>query len=220
MFRPSSPVARVLLCVFVMGLSVLAASPAVALSHAAASATATPGETSPGFPANCTATPITAIPDANPFVGETGTGGDQLWMIGLGGPPAPGPGTPSPIPGTYFMGDSFAGPTEYGWFMKVRWVLPPQSPVIATVSGTNRDTGANLHFQLGDSTPVTTLQLDPSTRRLSAQDQRWADFQSYVYFPETGCYEITASWEGGGWTVTIPFVAPDPRGTPVSTPTG
>lgn len=174
----------------------------------------------PGFPANCPGTGYSTIPNANPFVGNIGTGGGELWIIGLAAGPAPGPSTPTPVPGTYVLGDSFAGPTEFGWFMKVRWVMPPQSPVIATVSGTNRDTGANLHFQLGDSTPVTTLQLDPSTRRLSAQDQRWADFQSYVYFPETGCYEITASWEGGGWSVTIPFVAPDPHGIPVSTPIG
>lgn len=46
--------------------------------------------------------------------------------------------------------------------------------------------------------------LDPSHPAIPLQDE-YANFPSYIYLVGSGCYQLSASWEGGGWVLEFAF---------------
>jgi hypothetical protein len=58
-------------------------------------------------------------------------------------------------------------------------------------------------FQIGDRAPSTTPILDPRAPPIPNQPAGWADFLSYLFIPQAGCYVLEAAWPGGMWRLTF-----------------
>jgi hypothetical protein len=89
--------------------------------------------------------------------------------------------------------------TEYGWRVKVLWVMRPDATGTVTAVGRPAEGGQTLWFELAGDEPTTSLLLDPA--QPETRDEGWLNFPSYAYFPAAGCYELRASSERGTWSV-------------------
>lgn len=172
-------------------------------------------------PSACPMPKGSAIPGAT-FFAPWGLGSSPVWAVGLGTPPEPVrqqlPATP---PSRDVFGPGAVGPTRDGWFLRVLWVIAPGTTEPVTLRGRSAG-GESLRFDISNRGVVTTAVLDPGDPPIPIQQGGWAEFPSDVYFPATGCYELEARWAGGGWSVQLPFVAPEgPRAaSPVAGPGG
>lgn len=108
--------------------------------------------------------------------------------------------------------------------MKALWVADSDWDLPVTVRGERRDGGEPILISRGRPTPFDGAVLDPAKPGVPYSEAVPAPFKewpSLLYFPMTGCYDLTVEWAGGGWTATIPFVAPDEiPGFVYATPTG
>lgn len=158
------------------------------------------------------------IPGVAGHFAEWGLGGAPAWLVGWGVPPLPnrtvstdplGDGTaerPYLTPGAQ---ERELGITADGWIQKGLWIVETDAPGPVTVRGVRRGDGLPLRVSVAGEAVVTELVLDPRDPAIPFQRPGWSEFPSYIYFPATGCYELTAEWPGGGWRTTIPFVAPE-----------
>jgi hypothetical protein len=89
--------------------------------------------------------------------------------------------------------------TEYGWRIKVLWLIEPDHEGLIDVRGANTSTGEALWFAAEGEDPGTSLALDPSEPGAPSESGGWREFPSYLYFPRAGCYEVGATWSGGAW---------------------
>jgi hypothetical protein len=87
---------------------------------------------------------------------------------------------------------------EYGWRIKVLWLIEPEHGEIIDVRGVNTSTGESLWFAAVGEDPLTPLVLDPA-QGAPSESGGWKEFPSYLYFPRAGCYELGATWSGGAW---------------------
>jgi len=104
---------------------------------------------------------------------------------------------------------------EYGFGIRMIFLMPPRSTTIATISGKSLTSGVEMRFEIVGHEAETSAILDAVNPAIPVQHAGWAEFPATVWFPENGCYEITATWEGGGWTIQYPFIAAS-----VATPVG
>lgn len=85
-------------------------------------------------------------------------------------------------------------PTPHGYYGKVVAQVDPGFPGTVTLTGKSLDTGAPLWFlNFTSDTPATsqTFQdLGPN-----------GGYAGYILLPASGCYSLTATWDGGSWTV-------------------
>ena len=145
--------------------------------------------------ASCMASAAVPIPGAAPYFADTGLGGPPLWLVGWG----PLLGEASPV--------ALTAPRPDGWPMKGLWVISPDAlagPI--TISGVERATGLPLLIELSDHPPAATVVLHPTAPGIPIQHGDWREFPSLLIFPASGCYDLTATWSGGSWRVTVPFV--------------
>jgi hypothetical protein len=154
-------------------------------------------------PAICSPPPIVPLPTPAPDFSPKGIGGDQLWIaMGMGAISAP-------------VAEHVAVAGEYGFGIRMIFLMPLGSTTVATLTGKSITSGAPMHVSVVGGDAVTSVILDASDPAIPIQHAGWAEFPSTAWFPENGCYEITATWEGGGWTIQYPFVA-----ATIATPVG
>lgn len=89
--------------------------------------------------------------------------------------------------------------TPQGWVWRVLLVtnLRYAGPVTVTGNGP----GGSLLFTQDGQTAMTSLTLD--TRTPASVLNGWGDWETYIYLPGPGCYDVRASWPGGGWRLTF-----------------
>lgn len=134
-----------------------------------------------------------------------GLGTSPLWLVGLG--QTPGWYHPTD-PGFVVSGAKApsATPTGGGNATNVLWLMDPEHPRSVTVRGKNTDTGADLLFQTGGTRrPTSRVSFTPGPGVGKGSVLMW--WTDMVY-PEPGCYEITATWAAGSWTIRLPLPAP------------
>jgi hypothetical protein len=98
--------------------------------------------------------------------------------------------------------------TAYGWRIKVLWVIEPAASTPVMISGADTSTGQPLYFWTGGvhpHGPIAQLTIDPAHPAIPIQHGQWKEFPSYLYAPSAGCYRLSASWQGGGWTLGFGF---------------
>jgi hypothetical protein len=128
-------------------------------------------------------------PDPTPVSDHVGDaiGADPAWAIGFG---------PNATLG--FSPDDLQ--EDHGWLRKVLWLLRRSAAEPVTVTGSRLDDGSPLWFDYEDpGAPETTLVLHPATP--DGQEGDWYEYRGYFVVPSAGCYRLTATWPGGGWTL-------------------
>lgn len=94
--------------------------------------------------------------------------------------------------------------TPQGYASRIVWLIAPSFIEKVTVSMTSRASGRAVSFWWeGNNVPGPggAPVLDPST--YSRGSGEWARYLSVAYLPSAGCYEIRATWRGGGWHFLI-----------------
>jgi len=110
--------------------------------------------------------------------------------------------------GLQYMGPAFVD-TENGWDMRALWVLQGGWTSPVTVRGERVGGGTPLTFDASyGQPPVETLVLNPENPGIPVQHGDWREWPSSLYAQTSGCYELSATWDGGGWSVTVPFLLP------------
>ena len=82
--------------------------------------------------------------------------------------------------------------------------LTPPSPSWRTIQRTNAPLWWAFLGSDGYTIPAPTFTIDPQQIRGSLGARRrskWWD--GALYLPGAGCYTLSASWPGGGWTATF-----------------
>jgi hypothetical protein len=106
-------------------------------------------------------------------------------------------------------GDAFhaedAPRTEFGWRIKVLWVIRPGRSEPVSIEGAERSTGERLWFEFVGEEPTTTLRLDPNEPGVPPEAGHWREFPSYLYFPRAGCYGLESRWPEGSWELGFGF---------------
>lgn len=96
--------------------------------------------------------------------------------------------------------------TPDGWRLKVLWIVDPDHPARITLAGSETTRGWPIEFEIGGTSSVksTSPVLDPDQPSIPLQDE-YANFPSYIYLVGSGCYQLGASWEAGGWVLKFAF---------------
>jgi hypothetical protein len=99
--------------------------------------------------------------------------------------------------------------TQYGWPVAIALVLEDPFNAAVTLVAHDPRTNAPLWWSFANSdgytVPAATFAIDPQ------QDQglTWSTdgtskwWEGALYLPGAGCYSLSASWRGGGWTATF-----------------
>jgi hypothetical protein len=94
--------------------------------------------------------------------------------------------------------------TEYGWRVKVLWVVSPGLKLHARVQGRDLATGTELWFEIGEEGSEAPFGvLDPAHPGVPPTSDGYKEFPSYMYVPRAGCYAISAEWTDGGWRLIV-----------------
>jgi hypothetical protein len=83
---------------------------------------------------------------------------------------------------------------------KILWPIGSDFPHTVTVRVTNRKTGTEAWWDIGEGAPapkkpVRPLLLNPQGNK-GGKPPLWG---TILYLPQTGCYEMTVSWPDGQW---------------------
>ena len=148
------------------------------------------------IPADCpssTATPdVGGIPNQRTYA----VGGPDVWVDGFDSARAL----------TSITRDA-AGPyTQYGWPVRISLVTRDPFAAVVTLVGHDTRTHAPLWWASlsNDSytVPAATFTIDPQQDQGSTDgENKW--WYGALYLPGAGCYTLSASWSGGGWTATF-----------------
>jgi hypothetical protein len=131
------------------------------------------------------------------FIGTVSfQGGSPAWQLGLGSD------------GIVHLHQS----REYSYSStKVMWVVGPNYPLPVTLSGHEVNSGAPLWFEIypsndiiggGASSYTTQAPLDPAEPNRGSTDNstgHWNIWGIGIIALTAGCYELDATWSGGGW---------------------
>jgi hypothetical protein len=138
-----------------------------------------------------------------------GVGGKDVWLVapfylGASGGSNLGHGATVEL-GTH-------SPSEYtlaGWPVQVMVFVQVDQTQPITLTGHDLRTTYSLWFSadannpgaIDEAAPLATI--DPSSVASSTSDGIWKIWFGVLYLPGAGCYQLQASWPGGGWTVTF-----------------
>jgi hypothetical protein len=109
----------------------------------------------------------------------------------------------NPGAGSFVAADAVR--TEYGWRIKVLWIVNPDQADPVTLRGTSVSTGDPVWFEVEDQEPGLAPALDPASPGVPPEEGHWREFPSYLYFPEAACYSLEAAWPGGSWRLGFGF---------------
>src|SRR6266545_4908853 len=93
--------------------------------------------------------------------------------------------------------------TSNGWRIKTLWAVAEDQQGLVKVRGDDIKTGAVVRFKVGEAAISTTGVLDPRKPGTVTAAGEPREFPSYLYFAASGCYELHASWPGGGWKMVL-----------------
>ena len=120
------------------------------------------------------------------------------------GPVVLGPPLWAGVYGTYDAAtNSYSAPdaplTEHGWRIKILFLLEPaqDSAVDLVGQGVHGTEGAVL-FAIGGAKPSAMATFDPENPGIPIQNDGWREYPTYAYFPSPGCFQLRATWPGGG----------------------
>jgi hypothetical protein len=140
------------------------------------------------IPRDCTPGPAprSSLPGIGPVIG-----GSKVWASGFEGSHATI--LIRPYDDTY---------TQHGWSWKIVWEVGPDYTQLVTIQGGNLRNGMPLWIQVTGN-PATSAVLDPKhpDHPGSSVGIDWAEWGSYVFIPQAGCYYLQASWPGGSWRI-------------------
>ena len=95
--------------------------------------------------------------------------------------------------------------TRFGYRIKVLWVVHPRQKAPVTVEGRALATGDPVYFDVGGTgSPEPSAHLDPDEPG-TVPEHDWKEYPSYLFFGRAGCYDLEASWPGGGWRRVFGF---------------
>lgn len=163
--------------------------------------------------ATCPMPNATEIPGSAAYFTEWGLGESPVWLVGWGIPPAP---YQDDYPGPYasYLTPAFAGESARGWPInawpiRALWAHNGTATGPFFLSGSRLGDGAPVWFETPgeESGPTSALSTG-----LSDFPVRQGDFRTWpsdLFFPGTGCYELTAEWGNDRWSIQVPFVAPE-----------
>lgn len=184
----------------------------IVVEHPSTASNATPGSATPiasPVPATPSASVTCPMPDAKAVnfpigvdgqvVHAWGLGDSPLWLVGLGKTPAwyhpTDPGfvirAPNEAPGATMPGTAS---------INVLWLMDPKHPQPVNVRGKGIDNGPDLYFQT-----VGSKEADFTQGGVPGRVYMW---WTSVIYTQPGCYEITATWASGSWTIRLPLPAP------------
>lgn len=159
--------------------------------------------------ADCPMPTGNAIPDSEEYFTPWGVGSSPLWLLGFSNPPE---SLRDEFPvidgGLQYMGPAFVD-TGNGWGMRALWVLQGGWTSPVTIRGERIADGTPLTFDVKyGEPPVETLILYPDEPGIPVQHGDWREWPSMLFAQTSGCYELRATWDGGVWSVRIPFMLP------------
>jgi hypothetical protein len=103
----------------------------------------------------------------------------------------------------------FEGPdaprTQYGWRIKVLWVMRDSQREPVAIDGANVHTGVAMWFEPVDQEAAPSASLDPAHPGAPSEEKGWLNFPSYVYFPGAGCYVVRAASSETHWKMVFAF---------------
>lgn len=97
--------------------------------------------------------------------------------------------------------------TQYGFRIKVLWVVAAHQASPVSLKGFNANTGAPILISLANISdrPSASVALDPLHPGTPSSHRGNSEFPSYLYFPSAGCYRLQADWSNGSWTMGFGF---------------
>jgi hypothetical protein len=95
--------------------------------------------------------------------------------------------------------------TEYGWRIKVLWVVGPKLSKVVQMKGREVSNDAALWFEIEDQggAPIPEATLDPAAPGVLATGNGYKEFPSYLSVPRAGCYALEVEWPGGAWRLVF-----------------
>jgi hypothetical protein len=182
--------------------------PSVAAGQAS-EATPTPLSAIEAELADCPMSTGNAIPESEEYFTPWGVGASPFWLLGFSNPPESlRDEFPVTDDGLRYVGPAFVD-TNDGWGMKALWVLQGGWTSPVAIRGERIGGGIPLTFNVNyGEPPVETLHLNPAEPGIPVQHGDWREWPSSLYAQTSGCYELSATWDGGGWSVKIPFLLP------------
>src|SRR6185312_16165260 len=129
--------------------------------------------------------------DAPPF--PSAIGGRPLWITGFDGP------------GASLTHLKRAKQPGLGWYQQITLLLASNYPSAVEIRGADIHNNAPILFESipYDQSLTAFLMLDPADPSFSNHtigDQSWIVMTTKLYVPASGCYSISAQWNGGNWT--------------------
>lgn len=94
--------------------------------------------------------------------------------------------------------------TAHGWRWHILLVSAPGYSGEVHLSVNQLGAGGNTALLMDAGTGLTR-QLSLNAAQPTMRGGAWAEWPIYVYLPQPGCYEFSARWLGGSWSV--PFAA-------------
>ena len=148
-------------------------------------------------PANCSATTHTSSPLTEiSYYADPAYGFAPVWVVGFDAvrnQPTVEFGNYPPLPYT-----------SLGWRWRILLVAAPGYAGTVALSVKSVSSGpTSVPFVDIGAGPVTTVILNASQPIMWGVG--WAEWPVYIYLPESACYELSAQWPDGSWS--IPFAA-------------
>ena len=150
-------------------------------------------------PADCPSS--TGVPHVGGFPNQLtyAVGGPDVWVDGFDSARAR----------SSITRDATGPYTQYGWPVGIALVLRDTFDAAVTLVGQDARTHSPLWWAFlgndGYTDPAATFTIDPQqdTGLSWSADgvSRW--LTGALYLPGAGCYTLSASWPGGGWTATF-----------------
>ena len=89
---------------------------------------------------------------------------------------------------------------RYGFRVKVLWIVAPGTDQPPTITGTNLETGAPVHFSVQGLGVTTVATLGPGR---GVSETAWGESPSYLYFDRAGCFELNTESADRSWRLVF-----------------
>jgi hypothetical protein len=127
----------------------------------------------------------------SPTEGVSAVGGPSVWVDGFV------VSSPATISIAYDMNGAYSA---WGWPVYTALAFKDPFTAVVTLTGSDVRTGAPLWWSFSNAPPAPSFTIDPQKQGHSGgSGALW--WTGTLYLPGSGCYVLSTSWPGGGWTV-------------------